>query len=173
VRSFGTMSPQLPLHNYGSSDSEDTVRNNNTWSRQPFIHSSNVPTAPRSHFLAVISRRSSISSAATSRSTSPLPQLYPASHQSSSCPSESDSDSEPRSPLLLDFVDRDTSWRENRRHWWSSPTRRRRKKSWQITRFSKRWLRWLVHLPFFPSQPTTIVCHFVGQDLLSHLLTLE
>lgn len=170
LRSFGTMSPQLPLNNYGSSDSEDTVRNNNTWSRQPFIYSSNVPTAPHSRFLAVFSRRSSISSSATSRSTSPLPQLYPAS---SSCPSDSDSESGPRSPLLLDFVNRDASWRENRRPWWSSSTRRRRKRSWRITRFLKRWLRWLVHLPFFPSQPTTIVCHFIGSNLLSHLLTLE
>lgn len=156
------MSPQFLLRNYGSSDSEDIARNNDTWSRQPFIHPTNTPRSSHSHFLTVLSRRSSISSTATSRSNSPLPQLYPSSQQSSSCPSESNSDSEPGSPLLLDFVTRDALWRENRRPWWSSSTRRRRKKGWRITRFFKRWTRWLVHLPFFPSQPTTIVRHFIG-----------
>ena len=157
------MPPHFPLRNYGSSsDSEDIVRNNDAWSRQPFIHSSDVPTGSHSHFLSVFSRRSSLSSAANSRSNSPLPQLYPTPHQSSVCPSESDSDSEPRSPLLFDLVTRDPSWRGERRAWWSSPTRRRRRKGWRVTRFFKRWIRWLVRLPFFPSQPTAIVRHLTS-----------
>ena len=138
-----------------SSDSEDTARINT----KSFIRSS--ATDSHSHFLAIPSRRSSTSSTASStplpsRSNSPLPQLYP-SNQFSSCPSGSESDSEPSSPLLLDIVNRDTWWRDNRRLWWSSSTRRRRKKSGRIVRLLKRWLRRLVRQPFFPSQPITIV----------------
>ena len=98
-------------------------------------------------FLAVLSRRSSVSSAATSSCDSPLPQLYPKQ-------SSSDSDSE---PLLFDFVDRDACWREDRRSW--SSTRRRRKKGWRITR----WMRWLARRRFFPNQPTTIVRCLITQ----------
>jgi len=139
-----------------SSDSESTARNN-IKSRPSFIRSPSA-TDSHSHFLTLPSGRSSTSSTASStplpsRSNSPLPQLYP----SSSCPSESDSDTEPSSPLLLDRVGRDTWWREDSRAWWSSSTRRRRKKSGRILRFLKRWLRWLVRHPFFPSQPITIV----------------
>ena len=142
------MPPPFLPPDYGSSSESDNIAIiNRSRSRQPFLRSS-VATDSHPKFLAVLSRRSSISSA-TSRSDSPLPQLYP--NQSSSCPS--DSDSEPRSPLLIDFANRDTFWREDRRAWSSLSTRRRRKKSWRITR----WLRWLVRLPLFPNQPTTIV----------------
>ena len=167
-----TMPPQFPLRGYEtSSDSEDTARNH-AKSRQP----SSSATSSHSHFLAIPSRRSSTSSTASStplpsRSNSPLPQLYP-TNQFSSCPSESDSDSEPRSPLLLNIVNRDDWWRENRRPWWSSSTRRRRKKTWRIVRFLRRWLRRLVRLPFFPSQPITIVRYLID-SLLSNLLTLN
>ena len=127
-----------PPCDYGSSsESEDIAR---TLS-QPFIRSS---TDSHPQFLAVLSRRSSVSSAAKSSCDSPLPQLYP--KQSSSCLSDSDSE-----PLLFDFVDRDACWREDRRSW--SSTRRRRKKGWRITR----WMRWLARRRFFPNQPTTIV----------------
>ena len=150
------MPPPFPPRDYGSSsESDDIARINRTRSRQPFIRSSNVATDPHPQFLTIPSRRSSISSATTSRSNSPLPQLYPLSKQSSSCPS--DSGSELESPLLFDFVNRDACWREDRPSWSSSSTRRRQKKGWRITRFFKRWLRWLVRLPFFPNQPTTIV----------------
>lgn len=136
-----------------SSDSEGTARND---PRQPFIHPSD------SRFLPIPSRRSftSLASASSSplpsRSNSPLPELYPL-NQSSSCPSESDSDSDHGSSHLLDMVNRHALWRDNRRVWWSSTTRRRRKKGWGIVRSLKKWLKWLVRLPFFPSQPITIV----------------
>ena len=144
------MPPPSP-RDYGSSSEDDIARINRTRSRQPFIRSSSVATDSHPRFLAVLSRRSSISSATTSSCNSPLPQLYPLSNQSSSCPS--DSDSEPRSPLLFDFVNRDACWREDRTSWSSLSTRRRRKRGWRITR----WMRGLVRLPFFPNQPTTIV----------------
>ena len=146
-----------------SSDSEDTARDHTKLRPQPhFIHSPSQPVDSHSHFLTMPLGRSSTPSTASStplpsRSNSPLPQLYP-SHQSSSCPSESDSDSEPTSPpLLLDIINRDAWWRESRRPWWATSTRRRRKKGWRIVRFLKRWLRRLVRHPFFPSQPITIV----------------
>ena len=146
--------------NESSSDSEGTARDD-TKLRLPFIRSPSQATDSRSHFFTMPSRRSSSSSTGSStplpsRSNSPLPQLYPL-YQSSSCPSESDSDNEPTSPLPLDIVNRNAWWRESRRPWWSSSTRRRRKKSWRIVRFLKRWLRRLVRHPFFPSQPITIV----------------
>lgn len=148
--------PPFPPGDYGSSsESEDIARINRTRSLQPSIRSSSVATDSHPQFLAIFSRRSSISSTATSRSNSPLPQLYPLSNQSSSCPS--DSDSEPSLPLLFNLVNRDAFWREDRRSWLSSSTRRRRKKGWRITRFVKKWLKWLIRLPFFPNQPTTIV----------------
>jgi hypothetical protein len=138
------MLPPFSARDYGSSsESEDIARINRIRSRQPFIHS---------RYLAISRRSSSISSGATSRSDSPLPQLYP--NQSSSYPS--DSDNEHSSPLLFDFVNRDACWREDRRSWSPLTTRRRRKKGWRITRC----IRWLIRLPFFPNQPTTIVRYF-------------
>ena len=156
------MPPPFPPRDYGSSSEDDIARiSNRTRSRQPFIRSSSVQVATDSHpqFLAVFSRRSSISSADTSRCDSPLPQLYPLSNDSnqfSSCPS--DSDNELRSPLLFDFVNSDACWREDRRSWPSLSTRRRRKRGWRLTR----WVRWLVRLRFFPNQPTTIVRCFIS-----------
>ena len=153
------MSPPFPPRDYGSSSESDSIaRINRTRSRQFFIRSSSSSVATDSHprFLDALSMRSSTSSAATSRCNSPLAELYPLSNQSSSCPS--DSDSEPESPLLFDFVNRDAYWRDDRRSRSTLSTRRRRKKSWRITR----WMRWLVRLPFFPNQPTTIVRYLVS-----------
>ncbi|KAF8807379.1 hypothetical protein BYT27DRAFT_7189471 [Phlegmacium glaucopus] len=156
-----------------SSDSEGTARNN-IKSRPSFIRSPSA-TDSHSHFLMPSGRSSTSSTASStplpSRSNSPLPQLYPSNH-SSSCPSESDSDTEPSSPLLLDRVNRDSWWREDRRTWWSSSTRRRRKKGGRIVRFLKRWLRRLVRHPFFPSQPTTIVLTLILFSIFAISLTL-
>jgi hypothetical protein len=116
---------------YGSSSESEDI--NRTLARSRQIRSL---SDSRPQFLAVLSRRSSVSSSSFSCDS---PQLYP--KQSSSC--LSDSDSEHRTPLLFDF--------EDRRSW--SSTRRRRKKGWRITR----WMRWLVRRRFFPNQPTTIV----------------
>lgn len=150
------MLPPFSPADYGSSsESEDIARTNRTRARQSFIRSPN-PTDSHFRFLALTRRSSSISSA-TSRSDSPLPQFYPS--QSSSYPS--DSENEHSSPLAFDFVNRDACWREDRRAWSPLATRRRRKKSWRITRC----LRWLVHLPFFPNQPTTIVRYFTSLKL--------
>ncbi|KAF8198976.1 glycosyltransferase family 31 protein [Pholiota molesta] len=93
-----------------------------------------------------------------SRSTSPLPQLYPA-HQSSSCPS--DSDSEPR-----------PWWRENRRAWWATSSRRRPQRGWRAMRATRRWLRRLVRHPFFPGQPVTIILTLILFSVFAISLTL-
>ena len=141
-----------------SSESDDIARTNRTRPRP-----SSVANDSDSHPQFVLSRRSSVSSTATSSCDSPSPQLYPNQH--SSCPS--DSDSEPRSPLL--FVNRDASRREDRRSWSSSSTRRRRAnlKGWRITN----WMRWLVRLRFFPKRPTTIVRCLIS--IFSNLLKLK
>lgn len=140
--------PFSPGDYASSSESEDIARTNRTKTRQSFIRPPSTATDSHFRFLA-LSRRSSSISSATSRSDSPLPQLYP--NQTSSYPS--DSDNEHSSPLLFDFVNRDACWRDDRRSWSPLTTRRRRKKGWRITRC----MRWLVRLPFFPNQPTTIV----------------
>jgi hypothetical protein len=159
------MHPPFSHRDYGSSsESEDIARTNRTKSRQPFIRSPNVVTDSHSRFLSISRRSSSISSGATSRSESPLPQLYP--NQSSSYPSDSDNDQ--GSPLLFDFVNRDACWREDRRSW-SPLTRRRRRKGWRIGRC----MRWLVRLPFFPNQPTTIVRFFNLLKFIKHILNLS
>ena len=147
------MLPPFSPRDYGSSsESEDIAGINRTRSRQPFIRSTSIVSDSHSRFLAISRRSSSISSGATSRSDSPLPQLYPT--QSSSYPS--DSDNEHSSPFLFNYVNRDACWRENRRSWSPLTSRHRRKKGWRITRC----MRWLVRLPFFPNQPTTIVRRF-------------
>lgn len=87
-----------------------------------------------------------------SRSTSPLPQLYP-HPQSSSCPS--DSDSEPSSPLVLHH--RRPQWDRERRPWWAGSAPRRPHRRWRAVRLTKRSLRRLLRHPFFPGQPITIV----------------
>ena len=142
------LTPSLGRDYGSSSESEDIARMN-----RHFIRSPNTATGSHPRFLALARRSSSISSAATSRSESPLPQQYP--NQSPSYPS--DSDNEHISPLLLEYVGRDSCWREDsdsdRGPWSPFATRRKRKKSWRIARC----VRWLVRLPFFPNQPTTIV----------------
>ena len=159
------MLPPFSPRDYGSSsESDDIPRTNRTRPRQAFIRSPSVVAGSHPRFLSLSRRSSSISSGATSRSDSPLPQLY--RNQSSSYPS--DSDNEHSSPLLFDFVNRDACWREDRRPWSPLTNRRRRKKSWRIARF----IRWLVRLPFFPNQPTTIVRYF-NQLNLSNVLKFK
>ncbi|KAF8168125.1 hypothetical protein B0H34DRAFT_779575 [Crassisporium funariophilum] len=122
------------------------------------------------------SGRSSTSSTASStplpsRSTSPLPQFYPGT-QSSSCPSDSDSET-PTSPLLHNIRSSRNLWsRENQRRWWSMSDRRRRKRGWRAMRVLKRWLRKLVRHPFFPSQPITIVLTLILFSVFAISLTL-
>ncbi|KAF8974057.1 hypothetical protein BDZ97DRAFT_1912490 [Flammula alnicola] len=168
------MDNQVHVPDYESTDSEDTARNN-PLTRPP-------PGSPHSHSRFLFppsipsgrSRRSSVSSTSSStplpsRSTSPLPQFYPA-NQSSSCPS--DSDGEPASPLLREHINRNPWWRENRRPWWASSIHRRPKRGWRVVRVSKRWLRRLVRHPFFPGQPITIVLTLVLFSIFAISLTL-
>lgn len=144
--------PRLPpmdaSHSPDSTDSEDTARN-----------PAPAPTHPHSAFLFPPDLPDTLDSAdntpVPSRSTSPLPQFYPVA-QSSDCPSDSDSEEPPSSPLLLDSRHRNPSWREHRRPWWANP-RRRPKRGSRALRVTKRWLRHLIRHPFFPGQPITIV----------------
>lgn len=158
-----TRIPPSEEYDCSSTDSEP-VQSFHARSRAPFDQpvATNSPSASPNVFLfpsPIRSGRSSLSSTATStpvpsRSTSPLPQFYPA-NSSSDCPS--DTDSEPASPLVR-AVDQNRRpwWREDRRRWWSI-SRRRRKRDGRIVRPLKRWLRRLLRHPFFPSQPITIV----------------
>lgn len=105
-----------------------------------------------------------------SRSTSPLPQLYPHA-QSSSCPS--DSDSEPSSPLVLHH--RRPQWDRERRPWWAGSVHRRPHRRWRAVRLTKRSLRRLLRHPFFPGQPVTIVSipPSAPQPTMTQLLDLD
>ncbi|KAF9535452.1 hypothetical protein CPB83DRAFT_13074 [Crepidotus variabilis] len=116
-----------------------------------------------------------------SRSTSPLPSFYhpPNSTQSSSCPS--DSDSEERTFLLGRSENSGSSstrtWRQNtlanRRPWWSvSSPRRRRQHGWRITRQLKRILRKTILHPICAIQPLTIVLILILFSLFAIALTL-
>jgi len=162
---FRTRPPRLRMDHSGrpneytstdSTDSDDAAR----------AHA--IPTAsPRNHSLFLFppsARASRSSTPVPSRSTSPLPQFYPTTLASSSCPSDSDSDEEPTEPLFRDRVgrDRDPLWRERRRPWWTVSNRRRPKQGGWIVRGARRWLRGLVRHPLFPSQPITIVSRLDG-----------
>lgn len=91
-----------------------------------------------------------------SRSTSPLPGFYPL--QSSSCPSDTDSeistyDISPRQHFR--------SWKHNKKPWWSlSSGRRRRDQGFRISRCARRLPRRILFLPFFYNQPSTIASVF-------------
>jgi hypothetical protein len=143
---------ELDYESASGSDSDDTPTTSAHNSRRPSPASS-----PRVGFLLPPSiTRSALSSPSNtpvpSRSTSPLPQYYPAGF--SSCPSDDDS-SEPATPFLRTSRDR-PSRDERRRTWWQLPPHRR-KRDRSFFRFLKRCVRKVVRHPFFPQQPITIV----------------
>ncbi|KAF5313175.1 hypothetical protein D9619_003288 [Psilocybe cf. subviscida] len=153
--------PRLPTmdttHSPDSTDSEDTARNVSN----PLTHSHSSFLFPPDHDDPL---DSADNTPLPSRSTSPLPQFYPVT-QSSDCPSDSDSEEPPSSPLLLARRSRSPSWREQRRPWWANP-RRRPKRGSRALRVTKRWLRHLLRHPFFPGQPITIVLFAISLTLL-------
>lgn len=166
--------PRVPTsEDYDCSSTDSERVQSRARLRAPFdqlVAADNIPASPNVFLFpsTIRSGRSSQSSTATStplpsRSTSPLPQFYPA-NSSSECPS--DSDSEPASPLVR-MIDQNRRpwWREDRRRWWSI-SRRRRKRDGRIVRTIKRFLRPLVRHPLFPGQPITIVSAYIFTDCL-------
>ncbi|KAF9568413.1 hypothetical protein CPC08DRAFT_679335 [Agrocybe pediades] len=163
---FRTRPQRPPMDNNTTTDSDDNPRP--------------LPS-PRNNALFLFPPDGRVSRSSTahstplpSRSTSPLPQFYPNTLGSSSCPSESDTDEEPSEPLFRDRVgrDRDPLWRERRRPWWTVSNRRRPKQGWRIVRVARRWLRNLVRHPLFPSQPITIILTLILFAIFAISLTL-
>ncbi|KAF8641119.1 hypothetical protein AX17_000761 [Amanita inopinata Kibby_2008] len=167
---------------YDTSSSSANSDDNNTHhpkSRQSI--SSRASSSVTSGYLSSVHRYSTaarqdrISVASTANST-PLPSRsasphlpYLSSQPSSSC--YSDSDSETDASYLRLSTRRNSWWREDRRSWWSL-SRRKRQRHWKCIRFLKRWTRRILRHPFIPGQPITIVLTLTFLSAFAISLTL-
>lgn len=146
-------------------DSSSSVESGDTARTSPQLPNRSLTkgTSHRPKFLltpTLPSGRSSLSSTAASspqpsRSGSPLPQFFSINQSSSSC--SSDTDTESTSPLHTSW------WGGDRRRWWSG-SRRNRKRDGVVLRTTRKWYRKITRHPCFPRQPTTIasLCSYMN-----------